>query len=265
MTQAYQQDLIYDVGLNTGQDAEFYLKKGFRVVGIEANPAVAKAAAERLAKFGSRLTIINRGIGPRRDYLKFYVNRRHHEQSTFLSEYTTGPTWDLGYDEIIAPVTSINTVLAEHGVPYYMKVDIEAWDMLLLSQLAEISARPHYISVETGPNLDWINALEGLGYTGFKLVNQHKNKDAIPPCPAKEGRYAEHCFEWGSSGLFGEEIEGPWLSADQVRHSWRGHINTGFPDGDWFDIHARIDSRLPRSHPSPACGVAHRDGDAGQG
>ncbi len=31
-------DLIYDVGLHRGEDAEFYLRKGFRVVAFEANP-----------------------------------------------------------------------------------------------------------------------------------------------------------------------------------------------------------------------------------
>jgi len=30
-------DLIYDVGLHKGEDAEFYLRKGFRVVAFEAD------------------------------------------------------------------------------------------------------------------------------------------------------------------------------------------------------------------------------------
>lgn len=34
-------DLIFDIGANNGDDTAFYLKKGFRVVAIEADPALA--------------------------------------------------------------------------------------------------------------------------------------------------------------------------------------------------------------------------------
>ena len=32
------------------------------------------------------------------------------------------------------------------------------------------------------------------------------------PEPASEGSYVNHVFEIGSSGLFGEETPGPWMS-----------------------------------------------------
>jgi len=35
-------DLIFDIGANNGDDTAFYLKKGFRVVAIEADPALAQ-------------------------------------------------------------------------------------------------------------------------------------------------------------------------------------------------------------------------------
>ncbi len=34
-------DLIYDVGMHKGEDADYYLKKGFRVIGFEAIPELA--------------------------------------------------------------------------------------------------------------------------------------------------------------------------------------------------------------------------------
>ena len=30
-------DLLYDVGMHRGEDAEFYLRKGFRVIGFDAD------------------------------------------------------------------------------------------------------------------------------------------------------------------------------------------------------------------------------------
>ena len=44
-------DLIYDIGMHKGEDAEFYLLKGFRVVAIEADPDLVESCKDRLEKF----------------------------------------------------------------------------------------------------------------------------------------------------------------------------------------------------------------------
>ena len=33
--------LVYDVGMHRGDDTAYYLHKGYRVVGVQANPAMA--------------------------------------------------------------------------------------------------------------------------------------------------------------------------------------------------------------------------------
>jgi len=38
--------LIYDVGAQLGEDTDFYLRKGFKVVAIEANPPLAEGLRE---------------------------------------------------------------------------------------------------------------------------------------------------------------------------------------------------------------------------
>jgi len=49
--QAAQHKLIYDVGAHKGEDTEFYLKKGFSVVAIEANPALCLGLTKRFEEF----------------------------------------------------------------------------------------------------------------------------------------------------------------------------------------------------------------------
>lgn len=39
--------LIYDVGMNNGDDTAYYLWRGFRVVAIEATPELVATAANR--------------------------------------------------------------------------------------------------------------------------------------------------------------------------------------------------------------------------
>jgi 16S rRNA A1518/A1519 N6-dimethyltransferase RsmA/KsgA/DIM1 with predicted DNA glycosylase/AP lyase activity len=44
-------DLIYDIGMHKGEDSEFYLRKGFRVVAVEADPDLVRHCRNRLRRF----------------------------------------------------------------------------------------------------------------------------------------------------------------------------------------------------------------------
>ena len=43
----FQEDLVFDLGMHDGTDTEYYLKKGFRVVGVDANPRLTNSVRER--------------------------------------------------------------------------------------------------------------------------------------------------------------------------------------------------------------------------
>ncbi|MGL3111861.1 hypothetical protein [Bradyrhizobium sp. BR 1432] len=60
-----QRDLIFDLGLHRGYDAEFYLSKGFQVVGLEAVPEICDSTCKRLAPFGTRFVPINKALSHR--------------------------------------------------------------------------------------------------------------------------------------------------------------------------------------------------------
>jgi hypothetical protein len=49
---AVLKNLIYDVGMNDGNDTAYYLSRGFRVVAIEANPVLVEqlSAVQKRAK-----------------------------------------------------------------------------------------------------------------------------------------------------------------------------------------------------------------------
>ena len=44
-----QDDLIYDIGAHKGDDAAFYLAKGFRVISVEAHPTHASVIRRRFS------------------------------------------------------------------------------------------------------------------------------------------------------------------------------------------------------------------------
>src|SRR5215469_5997870 len=78
------EDLVFDIGMNVCEDTDFYLKKGFRVVAVEANSATCRDAAEkyREAIEAGRLTILNRAISSHRGPVTLYLCRSNSAWST---------------------------------------------------------------------------------------------------------------------------------------------------------------------------------------
>jgi len=226
MSANYQEDLIYDVGLHKGEDSEFYLKKGFRVVAIEALPALAHIAGERLRPYldTGQITILNVAIAEKDGPLSFFENPGASAWGTAYPEWVNR-NQRLGQNSIEITVEGMNfsKILSHYGIPYYLKVDIEGADILCLQALKNFESRPKYVSIESSKT-SWKDLrnefalLKALGYSRFKVVPQHATVLQDCPYPAREGRYVDHHFEYGASGLFGEEAPGEWMvEAEAVR------------------------------------------------
>jgi FkbM family methyltransferase len=234
--------LIYDVGMHQGQDTEFYLKKGFDVVAIEANPSLVEEQRTRFDKYikNGRLKILNIGIGRNRGKFTFYVNDYLSEWSSFDREIGTR---EGRFHEIEVDMVPLEDILAEHGAPYYLKIDIEGHDFIALESIRFTPDKPRFISVENGqkPFLDFLYA---EGYTRFKFINQQKVPEQQVVFPQREGVFVRHIFPHGASGLFGEETPGEWLDYDNVLRVINAYWENPNRDADidgWFDLHARLD------------------------
>lgn len=237
--------LVYDLGLHRGEDSLFYLRKGFRVVAVEADPALCALAAARLRRWldEGRLTILNLAVAEAAGTRTFYRSER--------SEWgTLDPRWAerkrrLGArsEEIEVESVPLERILEAHGEPYYLKIDIEGMDRPALESLARTRFRPRYVSVEAAAPVEaQIALLEAMGYDRFKIVQQRWVKWQRPPQPAREGRYADHRFDPGASGLFGEEAPGRWLTADEARARYRRIFRRYY----WFGGGRRLPGRLLR-------------------
>lgn len=232
MTPAKHDDLIYDVGMHQGEDTEFYLKKGFRVVAFEGDPDLARRCRERFAAelASGQLVIVDGAIvedNVAGATVKFF---RNLDTSVWG---TVHPSWDarnkaLGTRSVVIEVPAINFTdcLRRHGVPHYLKVDIEGADLVCLRALLPLATRPDYLSVESDKVsfdalVEEFRLLEELGYVEFQAVQQSTVTRRAPPLVAREGRHAPHAFAPGASGLFGRELPGRWLSRAEVLERYR--------------------------------------------
>ena len=219
-------DLIYDVGMHRGEDTAFYLRKGFRVVAVEADPELAAGCRTRFrdALASGRLTIAEGAIveadpaRPMPARVAFFKND-NSVWGTVRGDWAERNA-RLGTASCAVEVAVIDFVqlLSAHGVPHYLKVDIEGLDLVCIGALRAFRARPDYVSIETDKTSlasmrREVDVLSALGYDGFQAVEQSVVPQSRVPDPAREGACVAHRFEEGASGLFGAELDDAWKSA----------------------------------------------------
>lgn len=231
---------IFDVGMHIGQDTAFYLAKGFRVIAIEANPLLVHEATKHFKNeiASGKLTILNVGIGAEEGVFPFYINAKYSEWSSFDKEIGSRE----GCKEVVdIPMIPFEQLLARYGEPYFVKIDIEGHDFIVLQRLALTDIRPKYLSVENGwPYM--LDHLVSLGYAGFKFINQAKVQEMKCPSPAREGIYIDWPFPWSSSGPFGEDTPGDWKTADEILVDIKAYWDNPARDANihgWYDLHAK--------------------------
>jgi FkbM family methyltransferase len=222
-------DLIFDIGMHTGQDTAFYLKKGFRVVGVEAHPELAAGVAQRLQDdvLADRLRIYDAAIADHEGEVTFYANDQKDDWGTTCPEFVArNESLGTRHRPLRVRCLPLAKLIRECGVPYYAKIDIEGADLLCLQAFLEFEARPRYLSIEASLTefeafFTELSHLWVLGYRQFKIVNQALNASARCPDPPREGRYVEQRFDGHMSGPFGEEAPGEWLDVEETLRRYR--------------------------------------------
>jgi FkbM family methyltransferase len=262
-------DLIYDVGMHSGSDTAYYLHRGFRVLAIDADPqACANAAGRFRAEIDQgRLTILNVGIAPEPGLRDFWICETHSEWNSFdrhIASRDGAP-----HHSIQVPCLAFQQVLEQHGIPYYLKIDIEGHDLYCIDALRMQHDLSVYVSTEVSRFDETLQKLLALGYTKYKCISQYVflplERPATPAQRRAEFWYRllqrrglplrlfrrvigpagrawiarrytrtrrrpDWTFPPGSSGPFGEETPGTWLGAEQM-HDTYYHYHTLFQQG----------------------------------
>ena len=226
--------IIYDFGANNGDDIPYYLKKGNRVVAVEANPSLASHIRDRFAKeiLLNKVVVVNKALTKEEivGAVPFYV----HKTNDVLSQFPRPSLDNFGdFHEIFVPSQRASEIIKEFGDPYYVKIDIESYDQAILEDIFSSNLRPAFISAESHNIEVFASLVASGGYKSFKLVDgasvaNEYEQHSITTSQGLE-RYS---FPHHSAGPFGDDIRGPWLTANNMFNLL---ANEGL---GWKDIHA---------------------------
>jgi FkbM family methyltransferase len=170
-------DLVYDIGANDGRYTGIFLELGARVVAVEPNPALAKILRERF-----RVEVEKLAVGAEPGFSELHLG-----EADILSTLST--EWmDIARREqlsnkwngetIAVSVSTLDSLVARHGVPRYVKIDVEGYEPEVLRGLSQAIA---IVSFEVqGPALhmaaDCVDILDRLAPYKFNVspLDQHR-------------------------------------------------------------------------------------------
>lgn len=249
-----KQPLVYDIGMYDGSDTEYYLAEGYRVIAIEANPALIDKAEKRFSKEikSGQLSLVNAAVAESPGEVTLSICADDLGSSTIYSSH-------LGQREIATSYTvpgmPITYVFAEYGTPWFMKVDIEGADRLPVLALTK-QLRPEFLSFEVGNDFgELLEHAQKIGYTKFKLINQcnfleiHEQdnlKERVARKLIKMVGYSEPMFAIRQGRKFTLRHSagpGPWASSGKW-HAAQSILSTYIrlanenQLGGWYDLHA---------------------------
>lgn len=237
--------LIYDLGLHHGYDAGYYLNKGFKVIALEANPAMVRYARKnpvlQAAEEEGRLGIVPMALWHKSgESISFYVNQVKDDWSSIEKKWAEKGAHTSS--EIKVTTISLTDMFEKLGVPYYIKCDLEGADGIFSEQLAQQVSLPAFVSCENSDPLI-IDHFRNAGYDQFQVVNQARHHEIVSPDPAREGNFFETEFTGHMSGLFGLDLPfDRWTPYEVVSGQfdlYRQLFKSKFPlSNAWFDIHA---------------------------
>ena len=268
--------LIYDVGFNNGDDSCYYLSQGFKVVAVEANAALVEKGKVRFAPeiAAGRLTIVNAALWERSgETATFFINESECGKSSLDPE-----RGKLGgaYKEVTVGTVTIADLFSQYGVPWYLKIDIEGADEMVIRSLPKTGEAPAYLSFEIDHGCPAVDLLAPLGYTGFKLIHPETLTQSLPifdhelamrllrkpsmllprlrsliaslPEPLRPKKTLwdperDQRFSIYTTGPFAEETAGSWKSGEEMKR-WLDYVYREYDQANaaqhfWYDLHAR--------------------------
>lgn len=225
-----------DLGVSEGNDTAFYLAKGFQVIAVEADPVTCQALRTRFERdiISGALQLLNFAASDRfGETLDIFVHLVHQgvsgiaKREEVTNEYTKHA------------VTTINwrTLLAQSGIPRYLKIDIEGNEERFLNGFCLAGEFPEFVSVECHQFMP-VKQLYEAGYRRFRLVDQNPPGGFQLPIRQMEGLSIMSADFQHASGPFGLDLfgDGEWLDFDAFQNAWEA--TRPEMKRTWFDCHA---------------------------
>lgn len=135
-------DLAFDIGSHVGDRISSFRRLGARVVGLEPQP-LAYRALRLIHGRDPHVILLQAACGDRAGTLRLHVNSANPTVSTASADFVSaadgaagweGQAWDRVLE---VPATTLDDLIAVHGVPAFVKIDVEGFEADVLAGLSQ--------------------------------------------------------------------------------------------------------------------------------
>jgi FkbM family methyltransferase len=135
-------NLAFDIGSHVGDRVSSFRRLGARVVALEPQPACMRVL-RLIHGRDPAVTLVNAAGGDKPGEVTFRINSANPTVSTVSEDFVRaaegaggweGQVWDT---TITVPSTTLDELIARHGKPAFIKIDVEGFEDHVLSGLSQ--------------------------------------------------------------------------------------------------------------------------------
>ena len=170
-------DLVFDIGAHVGDRVASFRRLGARVVAVEPQAALVKVL-RFLYRRDANVAIVSAAVGRAPGETALMVNRDNPTVSTASMDFIAAARGALGWDgqawthTVKVPVTTLDALIVRHGMPAFIKLDVEGFEGEALAGLSQpIAALSfEFTTIQRDVALACIARCVALGYARFNAA-----------------------------------------------------------------------------------------------
>jgi FkbM family methyltransferase len=170
-------DLVFDVGAHVGDRIASFRRLGARVVAVEPQPAMARVL--RLLYGLSHAVVIEEvAVGRKPGITQMMINADNPTVSSVSPAFVDAARDAKGWEtqrwtrSMEVAVTTLDSLMAKHGCPAFMKLDVEGFEEEALQGMSQAvrALSFEFTTIQREVGLACVERCSVMGYTRFNAA-----------------------------------------------------------------------------------------------